>query len=99
MKRRFHKKDLFSYAHLLKVLAFQENFTIIDATEDVFYGYGSFLDKNYNNYKIGTINNNHIFKCDDFEGEELTITCKTHDGTEEVVQDMLKTVTVRSAER
>jgi hypothetical protein len=71
-------------------MAQQDNITIIYATEDIFYDYGSFLDKHYNNFKVGTIQNNHIFKCDDFEGEELVMKCKTRNGTKEVVQNILK---------
>jgi hypothetical protein len=54
------------------------------------FHYGRFLDKHYNIFKTGTIQNNHIFKYDDFEGEELTMKCKKHDGVEGVLQNMLK---------
>jgi hypothetical protein len=75
MKLRFHKNDVvFSYAQLL----------------GVFFEYGTFLDKHYNAFKTGTIQNNHMFKFDDFEGEELEMNCLTHGGAEEVGHNMLK---------
>jgi hypothetical protein len=73
MKFRFHNNYVFSYTHFLEVLGHQNNVTMFDATEDIFFGYGSFLDNHYKKFKTGTIQKNHIFKCDDFEGEELAM--------------------------
>jgi hypothetical protein len=76
MKLRFHKKYVFSLAPIFGALARQDNVTIIDAKVDIFFYYRSFLEKHSNNFKTGTIQKNHIFKCDDFEVEELAMKCK-----------------------
>jgi hypothetical protein len=91
MKLRFHKNDVFAYAHILVMLALQDNVTLIDATEYIFFYYGTFLDKHwYNNFKTGTIQKNHIFKSDEVEGEALAMKSNTHDGVDDVLQIMLR---------
>jgi hypothetical protein len=67
MKIRFHKRDVYSYKNLLEIIRAQYNVTIIDATEDLLLDYRKFMDEQYNSFKAGTINKNHIFHCDDYD--------------------------------
>jgi hypothetical protein len=62
---------------------------MIDATEGMFKNYGALLDMYYNNFKIGTIQMNHVF-CVNNGDPSLNIQCSTHDGAEFMMQPMLK---------
>jgi hypothetical protein len=67
----------------------QDNVTMIDAAEGMFKNYGALLDKYYNNFKTGTIRQNHVF-CMSNQDPDLNMKCATHDGAKFVLQPMLK---------
>jgi hypothetical protein len=98
MKLRFHKQDIFTYKQALDTLGKQDNVTMIDATEGIFKNYGAFLDKYYNNFKPGTIRQNHVF-CMSNQDPDLNMNCETHDGAKFVLQPMLKRGAKLSDER
>lgn len=98
MKLRFHKQDIFTYKQALDALGKQDNVTMIDATEGMFKNYGALLDKYYNNFKTGTIRQNHVF-CMSNQDPDLNMNCATHDGAKFVLQPMLKRGAKLSDER
>jgi hypothetical protein len=71
---------------------------MIDATEEMFNKYGALLDKYYNNFKTGTIRQNHVF-CMNNQDPDLNMKCATHDGSKFVSQPMLKRGSKLSDER
>jgi hypothetical protein len=89
MKLRFHKQDIFTYKQALDALGKQDNVTMIDATEVMFKNYGALLHKYYNNFKTGTIRQNHVFFMSS-QYPDLNMKCATHDGAKFVLQPMLK---------
>jgi hypothetical protein len=98
MKRRFHKQDIFIYKQALDDLGKQDNATMLDATEGMFKNYGALLDKYYNNFKTGTIRQNHVF-CMNNQDPDLNMKCVTCDGAKFVLQPMLNIGAKLSYER
>jgi hypothetical protein len=96
LKLRFYTHDVFSYKHLLEVLGRQYSASNINVTDDLFLDNGKFLDKHYNSFKTGTIQKNHIFQCNNYDCTELNMKRRTHDGSDEVIQPMLKRGVKRS---
>jgi hypothetical protein len=76
MKLRFHKQDIFTYKQALDALGKQDNVTMIEATEGMLNNYGALLDKYYNNFKTGTIRQNHVF-CMSNQYPDLNMNCVT----------------------
>jgi hypothetical protein len=98
MKLRFHKHDIFTYKQELDALGNQDNVTMIDATEGMFKNYGALLDKYYNNFKTGSICQNHVF-CMSNQDPDFNMKCATHDVAKFVLHPMLKRAAKLSDER
>jgi hypothetical protein len=63
---------------------------IFDATEGIFFYYGKYLNTFYNSFKTGIIQETHVFRCYDYEGDNLYMKCQTQNGAETVLQPMIK---------
>jgi hypothetical protein len=77
------------YKHALDALGKQDNVTMIGAIEGMFKSYSALLDKYYNNFKTGTIRQNHVLRVNN-QYPGLKMKYATHDGATFVLQPMFK---------
>jgi hypothetical protein len=73
MKLQSHKSDVCSYQQFVYFPRKQDNVTIMDATAALFFYYEKYLNKFYNSFKMGTVQNYNVFRCDYFKGDSLDL--------------------------